>query len=87
MYAYGRGVMTDYTKAVELYTQACNMDNRVGCYNLGLLYDEGYKGVRQDYFKARELYAKSCDMGNGSACFSLGLLYSEGKGVRQDYIK
>jgi hypothetical protein len=32
-----------------------------GCFNLGLLYEEG-RGVKQDDFKALKFYQKACDL-------------------------
>lgn len=37
------------------------MGDTYGCYNLGVLYENG-QGVRQSHAKAAKLYKKSCDM-------------------------
>jgi len=50
-----------YYKAAELYRKACDMGDTYGCYNLGVLYENG-QGVRQSHAKAAKLYKKSCDM-------------------------
>lgn len=73
----------DYVKAKDLWIKACDGENADGCFNLGVLYDDGH-GVKQDYFKAKELYAKACNGGNAGGCSNLGALYYNGLGVRQD---
>jgi hypothetical protein len=35
-----------------------------GCFNLGLMYEEG-KGVKQDDFKALKFFQKACDLNDG----------------------
>ena len=79
--AYDKG---DYQKAAELYQKACDSGVAGGCYNLGLLYDEG-QGVNQDYQKAAQLFQKACDGGGALGCSNLGVLYVNGQGVNQDY--
>ena len=66
-YYQGKGVEQDYSKAAELYKQACDGSFFKGCMILGALYTEG-KGVEQDYSKAAELFIKACDGGETAAC-------------------
>jgi hypothetical protein len=42
--------------------------NLSGCFNLGLIYEEG-KGVKQDDFKALKFHQKACDLNDGNGCF------------------
>jgi hypothetical protein len=73
----------DYETAVKLFSKACHDGTAEGCYDLGIMYDNG-QGVQQDYFKAVELYTKACDGGIVNGCYNLGNMYKTGKGVRQD---
>jgi hypothetical protein len=73
----------DFKTAVELFSKACNEVNAIGCYSLGVMYENG-QGVRQDYFKAVELYSSACDGGISEGCNNLGVSYRNGQGVRQD---
>jgi hypothetical protein len=45
-----------------------------GCYNLGIMYDNG-ESVQKDILKAIELLTKACDMGYAYGCYRLGLMY------------
>ena len=57
----------NYQKAAELWKKACDGRDTYGCYNLGILYEEG-KGLRQDYAMAKEYYGKACDLGDQIGC-------------------
>ena len=66
MYERGLGVMEDkekarqaYRRAVEIYQDMCNKEDRRGCNNLGAMYMDGL-GVLQDYGKAMEYYQYAC---------------------------
>ena len=56
----------------------------VGCFNLGVSYDEGNGGA-QDFQRARELYQKACDGEDMTGCAGLGRLYALGQGGARDY--
>ncbi|WP_103569977.1 tetratricopeptide repeat protein [Campylobacter concisus] len=79
--AYEKG---DYQKAAQLYQKACDGGDAGGCYNLGVLYDNG-QGVNRDYQKAAQLYQKACDGGGAKGCSSLGFLYKNGEGIKQNF--
>jgi len=72
----------DFKKAETLFSKFCDAGNASGCYNLGLMYDNG-KGVKQNDFKAVKLYTKACNSGYINGCYNLGLMYFNGNGVRQ----
>ena len=57
----------DYQKAAKLYQKACDGGVAVGCYILGVLYDNG-QGLRQDKSRAKEYYGKACDLGEQMGC-------------------
>jgi TPR repeat protein len=70
MYNNGEIVAQNYTKAVELFTKACDGGHTVGCNNLGVSYHEG-KGVVQNDTKAIELFTKACNGGDELGCNNL----------------
>ena len=74
----------NYQQAFKYYKKACELNDKFGCFNLGVMYAEG-QGVRQDFASARKYYEKACNANNTAACDKLGLLYYDGKGVRQDF--
>jgi len=75
---------TTKANTVDDYKGECDGGSAVGCYNLGLMYNNG-QGVKQDYFIAGDLYKKACDVGFAEGCLNLGMLYDNGQGVKQDY--
>ena len=64
----------NYSQAAKLYEQACNGGDANGCFNLGVLYDNG-QGVQQSQAKARRLYEKACNNNNEYGCHNLGAYY------------
>ena len=62
--AYKKG---DYQKAVQLLQKACDSREAVGCFGLGLLYQNG-QGVRQNFSTAKQYYGKACDLGIQKGC-------------------
>ncbi|KAI9338226.1 kinase-like domain-containing protein [Obelidium mucronatum] len=79
-------VPQDYSKTIELLSNAANQGSAEAQANLGLMYANG-RGVVQDSSKAVELYTLAADQGDVVGQFNLGLMYDEGKGVAQDYSK
>ncbi len=73
-----------YAEALPLFQKACDGENLIGCYNLGVLYANG-QGVAQDFARARSLYRKACDGGVISSCTGLGYLASNGQGAPPDF--
>jgi hypothetical protein len=41
MYEKGKGVKQDDFKALKFFQKACDLNDGNGCFNLGLLYEEG----------------------------------------------
>ena len=79
LYAEGRGVKRDYQQAKTYYEKACNLDEGIGCYNLGWLYEQGLgvkqnKKVSKEYYVkqnkkvAKEYYGKACGLGSHDGC-------------------
>jgi len=86
MYALGKGVPQDYSKAIQYYTQAANKGNTNAQVNLGIMYAFG-KGVPQNFLKAIQYYTQAANNGNTDAQYYLGMMYRDGKIVPQDYSK
>jgi TPR repeat protein len=85
LYAAGSGrlVRRDDRRAHPLYLRACDLGDARGCYNVGLMADEGRGGAR-DIPRAAAKYDEACDMGSSTACTNLGFLYENGRGVKKD---
>jgi tetratricopeptide (TPR) repeat protein len=73
-----------YAEALPLFRKACDGENLIGCYNLGVLYANG-QGVDQDFARARSLYQKACDGGVMSSCTGLGYLACSGQGAPANF--
>ena len=67
---------------VDELQKKCDGGDRNGCFDLGVIYDNG-QGLKQNYFKAAEFYQKSCKRGDARGCFNLGASYENGKGIYQ----
>ncbi|EGK8009228.1 sel1 repeat family protein, partial [Campylobacter lari] len=57
----------DNFKAVELFQKACDLNDGLGCDNLGVMYVNG-SGVRKDLSKALEYFGKACDLKYDKGC-------------------
>ncbi len=73
-----------YREALPFCLEACNQNDGLGCFALGMLYDKG-QDVKQDYQQAKIYYEKSCNLNDGLGCAGIGLLYASGRGVRQNF--
>lgn len=92
-YEDAQGVAKDTTKAMALYTQACELEEARGCENLGRMYasEESFKDTSKSntfYQKGTLLYEKQCNSGtDAGACTNLGINYANGAGVPKDQAK
>ena len=77
MYAGGKGLAQDKTKAFQLYSEAAQKDHLPAQYNLGMQYATG-EGVTQDFSKAEYWWTKAAERGLMQAQFNLGNLYYYG---------
>ena len=77
MYAQGKGVAQDKTRAFSLYAEAAQKNHIAAQYNIGMLYATG-EGVARDFFKAEYWWTKAAEGGLMSAQFNLGKLYYYG---------
>jgi TPR repeat protein len=86
MYAQGRGVAKDETKAVEFYEKGCKYNDPAGCLALGIALLSG-TGVAKDPAKAAQAFEKACDRSDLRGCADLGFLLITGQGVAKDEAK
>ena len=84
MYAHGRGVPQDPTKAIKWFRKGIAQDNHWEQHNLGYMYSQGY-GVPQNSFKAAKWFRKAANQGNADSQSNLGAMYLTGNGVPQDF--
>jgi len=66
-----RGYPQDYTKAIELWHRAAELDNALAYCNIGYAYNNG-NGVEVDLKKALHYYELAAMMGNETARHNLG---------------
>ena len=85
MYFEGKGVETDYGKAVQLLTYGYEHNSKFGLFYLGKSYFRGL-GAPQDYIKART-FLEQMDWNNREAFYMLGVIYGQGLGVMEDIKK
>ena len=85
LYATGSASLIgkDDRRAASLYVKGCDRGDALGCYNAGLMSDDG-RGVPRDHSRAAARYAEGCEMGSSVACTNLGFLYENGRGVGKD---
>jgi TPR repeat protein len=74
------GVARDDARATPIFVEACDGGEPAGCYNAGLMYDNG-RGVPADHAAAAAAYEDGCRGGSSMACDNLGTHYVEGSGV------
>jgi len=71
---------------VEVYQQACDRGDMLGCNELGVRYGTG-EGVTQNLARAATLYQQACDGGEMWGCVNLGAMYGTGEGVTRDPLR
>lgn len=74
----------DYTRAVELFENACEQNIAPGCFNLGIMYYKG-RGIQKDYAKSAKFLEKTCALEGKVGCYILGTMYTKGEGVKKDF--
>jgi TPR repeat protein len=84
--AVGKIVERDDLRSLEFYTRGCSFGDSNGCYNQGLMRDQG-RGFAMSAASAAPAYEQACNEGVSKACTNLGFLYENGKGVRKDVVR
>jgi len=84
IYANGKGVKKDLSKAQRWYEKSAKQGNGLAQYNLAQMYHmEGAKDAHS-YAKAKHWYEKAIKSGIKEAYNNLGRLFLEGRGVSKD---
>jgi TPR repeat protein len=85
LYATGSGKIApkDDKRAAALYAKACDLGDAKGCYNAGIMAEEG-RGVARDLARAIARYEEACAGGSSTGCTNLGFHYEHGRGVKKD---
>ncbi|EJK46098.1 hypothetical protein THAOC_35255 [Thalassiosira oceanica] len=79
-YCHGKlGLQKDMRRAVELWTEAAELDSIQALYNLGVAYDRG-EGVEKDVAKAAEFYEKAAMQGHVLSRTKLGFVEVSDRG-------
>ena len=86
LYAIGKIVERDDLRSLEFYTRGCSFGDANGCYNQGLMRDQG-RGFAMSAASAAPAYEQACNEGVSKACTNVGYLYEHGKGVRKDAVR
>ncbi|CEK09914.1 tetratricopeptide repeat protein [Legionella hackeliae] len=73
----------DYSLAFKNYELAAQKNDKIGQYNLALIYEDG-KGMPVDYAKARALFGKAAELGHKQSMTQLAELYFNGLGGSRD---
>jgi TPR repeat protein len=83
MYASGRGVAEDDTRAAEWYRKAADKGDSRAMVHLAAMHTAG-DGVRRDEDDARRWYQKAAEQGNTRAMTALGARCATGVGTARD---
>ena len=83
MYASGRGVAEDDTRAAEWYRKAADGGDSRAMVHLAAMHTAG-EGVRRDEDDARRWYQKAAEQGNTRAMTALGARCASGVGTARD---
>ncbi|KAJ3193993.1 hypothetical protein HK101_003702 [Irineochytrium annulatum] len=87
MYATGKGVVKDLSKAKDHYLRAAEKGNRVAENALGWFYENGLGGLRKDPDMAVGFYKRAAEKGEVNALFNLGECAWKGLGSKRDKAK
>lgn len=70
----------NFEEAAEHFKISTNSNNSSACYNLALLYENGFGVDKQDMTMAKTLYEMAANWGNRMAMYNLGVFYANGLG-------
>jgi len=83
LYATGRGVPRDETRATETYVKACQAGNALACSAAAGRIAHG-EGVAANGVLATQIWERACETGSGEDCFQAGLAHRDGELVKED---
>lgn len=85
-YYYGKGVRTDYQRALEYYFKAATQNHASAIYSIGFMYYHG-EGVEQNKTAAFQWFTKALNSGlkDSNLYYLIGYCYSNGTGINRDY--
>jgi uncharacterized protein len=72
--------------AARLWSVACDGGDALGCFNLGVMHQDGI-GMDADPVEAARLYRQACEGGHAAGCFNLGLMHENGLGMDADPVE
>ena len=78
LYMNGEDVKQNYSKAKKYYSKACALNDKTGCYMLGVFYEYGSGSLEQNYLKAKKYYSKACDLNVSMGCSAFAALHDRG---------
>ncbi len=85
IFSQGKGVAKSDERAVSLWSQACDGDQRDACFELALYFSR--QDDRKAHHRAVTLLSAACDVEDGFACFELSAMVRKGRGTRRDRLK
>ncbi len=80
------GVPNDFGRARRLLQIGCEAGEPKGCFNLGILHEQG-KGGPKSAPLAAKFYEKACQGKDAPGCVNLGIMQATGDGIRPDLKK
>lgn len=83
IYAAGKDVAQDYTRAAFWFRRAADNGVANAHYNLGVMYQQGL-GVTKDAAAALRWYETAAKLGHPEAMYNLGIAFIEGVGTPRD---
>jgi TPR repeat protein len=75
MYATGRGVEVDLSRAAEMYARACEGGAADVCNTLGEIYEKT-AGLEGGMERAAAMFERACALGSAAGCLNLGLTFA-----------
>lgn len=84
LYYRGTEVNQDLQEAKRWFTKAANKDSAIACYNLGIMYENGY-GVTPNYARAVSYYWRALQGGYSKAESSIANIFRDSETTVQDF--
>lgn len=84
-FSNGKGGSKDFSRAVDLARQGCQLSETDSCVSLGMIVDDG-ETILPDAKSAKRIFQSACDQGNLVGCSFLGFQYLEVGEERNDQL-